>query len=83
MKATMTRLDAERCEAQEAEDALRAALVRVADALRTQYGGAEEYFANHTWNPEAHVELTLTVADVRAVFAALRREGEAGKEGAA
>lgn len=50
----------------------------VSDAVRAQNGNAEKYFNEDSWNPDAHVEVTITVADVRAVFAALAaaKEGE-------
>lgn len=48
------------------------ALHHVADALRSNQPDAEKYYNEESWNLNAHVEVTMTVADVRAVFAALR-----------
>lgn len=42
-------------------------------AVEAQNGDAEAYFNHDTWNPDAHVEITVTVADIRAMFAALSR----------
>ena len=48
----------------------QAALARVADAIRQSY--SEPYVGEADWNPDAHLDgVTLTIADARAVFAAL------------
>ena len=48
------------------------ALESVRDAIESRHGNAEEYFGESNWNPAAHVEVTLTVDDVRKVYSALR-----------
>lgn len=47
---------------------LRQALDRVRDAWAHGREGLD--YRSHTYNPDAHVEVTLTVADVRAILAA-------------
>ncbi len=36
----------------------------------------ESYVNETDWNPEAHVSVTLTIGDLRAVYAALRTAPE-------
>lgn len=47
------------------------ALAGVRDALEAAHGRCEAYYADSNWNPLAHVEITITVADVRRIYAAL------------
>src|SRR5882762_9912358 len=50
----------------------RAALKRVAAALVAS-SHSEKYVSEDDWNPDAHVEIVLTIADARAVYAALAK----------
>jgi hypothetical protein len=49
-----------------------AALEVVRRAILAVQPDAETYYSEDNWNPDAHVELTFTVGDIRAVFHALR-----------
>jgi hypothetical protein len=52
----------------------KTALGRIAEALRFGNGDStfsESYVNEQDWNPKAHIEITLTIADARAVYAAL------------
>ena len=54
--------------------ALCEALERVGEALKCGEFPSE-YVNEGTWNPQAHVPVTLTIEDCRKVFAALRAAG--------